>query len=91
MDQVQPNKLSRLALLWCTSNLTLIYLYDVQMLFERLHFDFGEAFEKYFSPNADIVACPQFGAAIVRCILGVEPLASDKNEHLKCLKLKLWI
>ena len=52
-------------------NLTLIYLYDVQMLFERLLFDFGGAFEQYLSPNADIVACPQLEAAIVKCMKGV--------------------
>ena len=52
-------------------NLTLIYLYDILMLFERLIFDFGGAFEQYLSPNADIVACPQLEAAIVKCIKGV--------------------
>jgi hypothetical protein len=41
------------------------------MLFERLLFDFGGAFEQYLSPNADIVACPQLEIAIVKCMKGV--------------------
>ena len=41
------------------------------MLFERLLFDFGGAFEQYLSPIADIVPCPQLEAAIVKCIKGV--------------------
>ena len=89
MAQVQPNKLSRLALLWCTLNLTLIYLYDVRMLFERLIFDFVGAFEQYLSPNAHIVACPQFEAAIVKCIKGVEPLTDDEKEKLKCFEIEI--
>ena len=60
------------------------------MLFERLLFDFGGAFEQYLSPNAGIDHCPQLEAAIVKCILGVEPLANDEKEQLICLKLKLW-
>ena len=40
------------------------------MIFERLFFDFGGAFEQYLSPNADIVACPQLEAAIVKCMKG---------------------
>ena len=36
------------------------------MLFERLLFDFDGVFEQYLSPNADIVACPQLEAAIVK-------------------------
>ena len=60
------------------------------MLFERLLFDFVGACEQYLSLNADIVACPQLEAAIVKCTLGVEPLANDEKEQLKCLKLKLW-
>ena len=70
MAQVQPNKLSRLALLWCTLKFN-SYLYDVWMLFERLLFDFGGAFEQYLSPNADILACSQLEAAIVKCMKGV--------------------
>ena len=49
----------------------LVYLFDVQMLFERLLFDFGGAFEQYLSPNADIVPYPQLEAAIVKCMKGV--------------------
>ena len=73
MAQVQPNKLSRLALLWCTLkfNSYLFFKYDVRMLFERLLFDFSGAFEQYLSPNADIVPCPQLEAAIVKCMKGV--------------------
>ena len=75
MAQVQPNKLSRLALLWYSLQLTLIYLfiylYDVLILFDRLLFYVGGAFEQYLSPNADIVACPQLETAIVKCIKGV--------------------
>ena len=41
------------------------------MLFERLLFDFGGAFEQYLSPNADIVPYPQLEAAIVKCMKGV--------------------
>ena len=40
------------------------------MLFERLLFDFGGAFEQYLSPNAEIVACPQLEEAIVKCMKG---------------------
>jgi hypothetical protein len=41
------------------------------MLFERLLFDLGGAFEQYLSPNADIVACPQLEVAILMCMKGV--------------------
>jgi hypothetical protein len=68
--------------------LLLIYLYDVLMLFERLLFDFGGEFEQYLSPNADIVPCPQLEAAIVKCILGVEPLTNDEKEQLKCFEVE---
>ena len=40
------------------------------MLFERLLFDFVGACEQYLSLNADIVACPQLEAAIVKCMKG---------------------
>ena len=50
------------------------------MLFDRLLLDFDGVLEQYLSPNADIVACPQLEAAIVKCILGVEPLANDEKE-----------
>ena len=40
------------------------------MLFERLLFDFGGAFEQYLSPNADNVPYPQLEAAIVKCMKG---------------------
>ena len=36
------------------------------MLFERLLFDIGGAFEQYLSPIANIVSCPQIEADIVR-------------------------
>ena len=58
------------------------------MLFERFLFDFVGAFEQYLSPNADIVPCTQFEAAIVKCILGVEPLANDEKEQLKCFEVE---
>ena len=41
------------------------------MLFEKLLFDVGGAYEQYLSPNADNVACPQLETAIVKCIKGV--------------------
>ena len=58
------------------------------MLFERLIFDFGRAFEQYLSPNADIVACSQFETAIVKCIKGVEPLTDDEKVQLKCFEVE---
>ena len=58
------------------------------MLFERLILDFGGAFEKYLSPNANIVACPQFEAVIVKCNKGVEPLPIDEKELLKCFDVE---
>ena len=58
------------------------------MLFERFLFDFVGAFEQYLSPNADIVPCTQFEAAIVKCILGVDPLANDEKEQLKCFEVE---
>jgi hypothetical protein len=58
------------------------------MLFERLLFDFGGAFEQYLFPNADIVHCPQLEAAIVKFILRVEPLANDEKEQLKCFEVE---
>jgi hypothetical protein len=58
------------------------------MLFERLLFDFVGAFEQYLSPSADILACPQFEAAIAKCILGVEPLANGEKEQLKCFEVE---
>ena len=58
------------------------------MPFEWLLFDFVGAIEQYLSPNADILACPQFEAAIVKCILGVEPLANDEKEQLKCFEVE---
>jgi hypothetical protein len=78
----------RLALLQCSLKLNLIYFYDVWMLFKRLIFEFGRAFEQYLSPNADIVACSKLEAAIVKCIGGVEPLTNDKKEQLKCFKVE---
>ena len=60
------------------------------MLFERLIFDFGGAFEQYLSPNADIVPCTQLEAAIVKSMKRVQPLTNDKKEQLICLKLKHW-
>ena len=65
-----------------------INLYDVQMLFERLIFDFGGAFEQYLSPNADIIDCPKFEAAIVKCIKGMEPLTDDEKVQLKCFEVE---
>ena len=58
------------------------------MLLEWLLFYFDGAFEQYLSLSADIVACPQFEAAIVKCILGVEPLANDEKEQLKCFEVE---
>ena len=58
------------------------------MLFERLLFDFGGAFEQYSSPCAHIVACPQLEAAIVKFIKGVEPLANDEKEQLKWFEVE---
>ena len=58
------------------------------MLFGRLILDFGGAFEKYLSPNANIVACPQFEAVIVKCNKGVEPLPIDEKDHLKCFDVE---
>ena len=58
------------------------------MLFGRLILDFGGAFEKYLSPNAYIVACPQSEAVIVKCNKGVEPLPIDEKDHLKCFDVE---
>ena len=60
------------------------------MVFKRLIFEFGRAFEQYLSQNADIVACPKLEAAIVKCIRGVEPLTSDKKVQLKCFEVETF-
>jgi hypothetical protein len=65
-----------------------INLYNVQMLFNKLIGDFGEAFKHYLSPNADIVACPQFKAAIVNCISRAGPLTNADKELLKCSEVE---
>ena len=65
-----------------------INLSNVQMLFNKLIGDVGEAFEYYLSPNAYIAACPQFKAAIVKCISGVEMLNNADKEQLMCFEVE---
>lgn len=56
-----------------------INFYYFQMLFNKVIEDFCEVFEHFLSPNADIIACPQFEAVIVKCIRCIIPILQDYN------------
>ena len=64
-----------------------VHLHQVLFLFDVLIQDFGDDFQHYLAPDAEIVNNPHFENGIVKSLNGnVSELTDEEKEAVKCLK-----